>query len=180
MIRSFRKPQFSFLLSSGGPGGTPAGFSQRLTSHQKETQFIFLTYTFIFFNLCFSALPQTAPFLPPQMPQMWRRLGDVPLLMESDFHAWIRGQNSHPQKVSTFLTLVVVCVITLPLLATGETSFQDAKGVCYDRNMAKLADFYEDEEWAFPDHATRVLFPMPLQLIGHCHFPVRLPDVAIL
>jgi hypothetical protein len=88
------------------------------------------------------------------------RLGDCALSIENHCHAWMRGQHAHPKMVATFLTLSVVFTIGLPLLATGKVSFQEAKGVCYDRNMAKLLKLYEGEEWAFSDHASRVLFPV--------------------
>jgi hypothetical protein len=86
-------------------------------------------------------------------------LGDLPLSLEKRCHAWMRV---HPKKVATIAALVVGFAINLPLVATGKPSFQEAKGVCYDRNMAKLIDFYEGEEWEFSDHATRVLFPLHL------------------
>ena len=88
-----------------------------------------------------------------------KRLGDAPLLIEKRCHVWMRA---HPKKVVTFVTLAVGFTISLPLVATGKPSFQEANDVCYDRNMAKFGDLYEGEEWEFSDLANRVLFPLHL------------------
>ena len=43
---------------------------------------------------------------------------------------------------------------------TGTTSFGEAKDVCYERNLAKLTAFFEEEEWEYDDYAGRFLFPL--------------------
>jgi hypothetical protein len=68
---------------------------------------------------------------------------------------------------------VLILAICLPLLATLSTSFGEAKEVCYERNLAKITESFENnrspqseylggEGWHFDDINNRHLFPLHL------------------
>jgi hypothetical protein len=106
------------------------------------------------------------------IPPCVKRLADVPRSLEKSWYKNMRREHAHRwlakdigtyhKRLAALLTLVVVGSICLPLLVTAKSSFGKAKDVCYERQLAKLSDFYEGEEWEFDDYANRHLFPLHL------------------
>jgi hypothetical protein len=108
-------------------------------------------------------------------------LSKTPLRLEKCGLSSLRGEQAHKTLTACLVTLLVICVICLPLPVTGTTPFGEAKNVWHERNVATL---YEGEEREFDDLATRFLFPLhlfssPATLVSLLNFLAGFSSVPI-
>ena len=73
--------------------------------------------------------------------------GTALLRLEKCAHAAMRQWSR--LVLTVVLLLVVVAVVCMPLFISGATSFEEAEGVCYERQYSKLAKLYEGQEWKY-------------------------------
>jgi hypothetical protein len=85
------------------------------------------------------------------------------------FH--LRSKHFYAKTFNGFLAATTACVVLLPLLLTGTTSFEAASGVCYERTFQQQkATFIIDDvdspqyrpDWSMDDTASWALFPAHL------------------